>query len=71
MSAVLQQLFMIKSFREAVLTAPLHQNDVVKELQRTFHFMNHSETSFFDPIGLVNACKDIGMKFDIFSQNLF
>jgi len=34
---------------------------VLRQVQRTVHFLQHSELSSFDGIDLMEACRDIGM----------
>jgi len=48
---------------------PVPHGDLLRQLQRTFRFMVDSEMQSFDPIQLVEACRDLGLHFRVTSQN--
>mmetsp|Transcript_39620 Transcript_39620/g.93227 ORF Transcript_39620/g.93227 Transcript_39620/m.93227 type:complete len:2695 (+) Transcript_39620:129-8213(+) len=48
---------------------PVAHGEVLKQLQRTFRFMVDSELQSFDPIQLVEGCRDLGLHFRVTSQN--
>jgi len=65
MIALLQQLYMIPSFRESVLAIDdPNKNEIPKEDNLLFHFqsifafLNQSEQQYFNPIGFTHAFKD-------------
>jgi ubiquitin C-terminal hydrolase len=48
---------------------PVAHGELLRQLQRTFRFMVDSELQSFDPIQLVDACRDLGLHFRVTSQN--
>ena len=48
---------------------PVPHGELLRQLQRTFRFMVDSELQSFDPIQLVEACRDLGLHFKVTSQN--
>jgi ubiquitin C-terminal hydrolase len=48
---------------------PVPHGDLLRQMQRTFRFMVDSELQSFDPIQLVDACRDLGLHFKVTSQN--
>ena len=48
---------------------PVPHGDLLRQMQRTFRFMVDSELQAFDPIQLVDACRDLGLHFRVTSQN--
>ena len=48
---------------------PVPHGELLKQLQRTFRFMEESELQSFDPLQLVEACRDLGLHFKVTSQN--
>jgi len=48
---------------------PVPHGDLLRQMQRTFRFMVDSELQSFDPIQLVDACRDLGLHFRVTSQN--
>lgn len=48
---------------------PVPHGELLRQLQRTFRFMVDSELQSFDPIQLVEACRDLGLHFRVTSQN--
>jgi uncharacterized UBP type Zn finger protein len=48
---------------------PVPHGDLLRQLQRTFRFMVDSELQSFDPIQLVDSCRDLGLHFRVTSQN--
>ncbi len=48
---------------------PVVHGELLRQLQRTFRFMVDSELQSFDPIQLVEACRDLGLHFRVTSQN--
>ena len=49
--------------------ARVPRGEVLRQLRRTIHFMQHSELSSFDGVDMMNSCKDIGMHKAIELQN--
>ena len=48
---------------------PVPHGDLLRQMQRTFRYMVDSELQSFDPISLVESCRDLGLHFRVTSQN--
>ena len=48
---------------------PVPHGDLLRQMQRCFRFMVDSELQSFDPIQLVESCRDLGLHFRVTSQN--
>lgn len=60
MNSILQQLFMISSFREAILRCPSEQNDesLLYHLQYIFSGLRSSDKQYINPKGFARSFKD-------------
>ena len=63
MNSTNQQLFMVPSFRRALLAAPdcsesETDDDVLFQMQLMMAYLQESELQFYDPVGLCRALKD-------------
>ena len=72
MNATLQQLFMVPSFRDGLLSAappPSQRTPILSELQRTFAHLRDGLRPVFDPKALVAVCSELPMTYEPFQQN--
>jgi hypothetical protein len=72
MNAIIQQLFMLPRFRSGLLAANIPAGlglEPVRKLKETFIHLNEGTMSYYDPVCLVIACREMNMNYDVYSQN--